>query len=202
MSFPEIRGVSRETQDVLASYAQMLLQWNATHNLISKNSEKDLWLRHIEDSIQVYNLAPDAQTWIDFGSGAGLPGVVAAILAKGQGRETAFTLVESNRKKAIFLRAAARAFDLKINVENHRIESVDSQPYDVISARALASLTQLLAYAERFAEAGAICLFPKGRTVEQELAEAKKDWKIRLQSHPSRTDDASVILRIEEFHHV
>lgn len=197
-----IEGVSRETLDVLASYARMLLQWNATHNLISRNSEADIWRRHIQDSTQVYALAPQAKTWIDLGSGAGLPGVVAAILDKGAGRDTAFTLVESNQKKTAFLRAVTRRFGLKINVLDQRIESVDSQPYDVVSARALTSLDQLLLYAQRFVGERTICLFPKGRTIEQEFVEAQKNWNIRAQAFPSRTDDTSVILRIEEYHHV
>jgi len=201
--YPPIAGVSRETQDVLASYAAMLLQWNATHNLISKNSEPDIWRRHVEDSVQVYELAPESATsWLDLGSGAGFPAIVAAIMARGAGRKIDFTLVEANRKKAAFLRAASRAFHLGLNVENRRIESVDSRPYDVISARALASLDQLMVYADRFRGEHTICLFPKGRTVEKELNEARKNWKIRSQAIPSRTDESSVILRIQEYEHV
>jgi 16S rRNA (guanine527-N7)-methyltransferase len=201
--YPPIAGVSRETHDVLASFADMLLQWNSTHNLISKKSEADIWLRHIEDSVQIYELAPDStKSWLDLGSGAGLPGIVAAILARGAGRSIDFTLVEANRKKATFLRAASRAFHLGLNVENSRIESVVARPYDVISARALASLDQLLVYADRFRSERTICLLPKGRTVEKELNEARKNWKIRSQAIPSRTDESSVILRIQEYEHV
>lgn len=201
--FPPISGVSRETLDVLASYARLLLQWNATHNLISRKSEPDIWRRHIEDSVQIYDLAPeDAASWVDLGSGAGLPAIVAAIMARQAGRDIAFTVVEANQKKAAFLRAASRALQLQLNVLNTRIESVDSAPYDVVSARALAPLDQLLGYAERFRGERTICLFPKGRTAENELIEARNHWKIRLQTIPSRTDDASVILRIQEYEHV
>ena len=201
--FPPIEGVSRETLDVLASYARLLLQWNATHNLISRSSESEIWRRHIEDSVQIYDLAPDdARSWLDLGSGAGLPAIVAAIMARQAGRDTRFTLVEANRKKAAFLRAASRTLGLEINVRNERIESVNSTPYDVVSARALASLDQLLGYAEKFRSDRTICLFPKGRTVENELLEAQKHWKIKLQTIPSRTDNASVILRIQEYEHV
>ena len=181
----------------------MLHQWNATHNLISKNSEADIWRRHIQDSAQIFHLAnPDARSWIDLGSGAGFPGFVCAILDKGEGRRTAFTLVESNQKKAVFLRAAARTLGLEINVENRRIESVDSAPFDIISARALASLTQLLSYAEQFRGPRTICLFPKGRTVGTELDEAQKRWNFKAESIPSQTDVTSIILRIQEFEHV
>jgi len=201
--YPPIAGVSRETHDVLASYADLLLRWNATHNLISRNSEPEIWRRHIEDSVQLYELAPEtAKTWIDLGAGAGLPAIVAAILARGAGREIVFTLVEANQKKAAFLRAVTRELRLQLNVENQRIESVNAAPFDVISARALASLDQLLHYAEQFRGARTICLFPKGRTVELELIEARKNWKIGLQAIPSRTDDSSVILRIQEYEHV
>lgn len=195
--------VSRETQDVLASYADMLLQWNTTHNLISKASEPEIWSRHIADSAQIFDLAPsEARSWIDLGSGAGLPGLVCAVLAVGRGRHTEFTLVESNTKKATFLKAASRSLGLEINVENRRIESVDSSAFDVVSARALAPLTLLLGYAERFRGPRTICLFPKGRTVDTELSEAQKHWNFSAEPLPSRTDDSSVILRIQEFENV
>ncbi len=201
--FPPIAGVSRETHDVLASYANLLLQWNKTHNLISKKSEPDIWRRHIEDSVQLFELAPEtAKSWIDLGSGAGLPGIVAAIVARECSPEMSFTLVESNKKKSTFLQTAARSLDLKIKVENRRIESVASSSFDVVSARALTSLDNLLDYASRFRSDRTICLFPKGQAAEKELIEARKRWKISHRAIPSRTDDTSVILRIQEYDHV
>lgn len=202
MTPPDIHGVSRETLDVLASYASMLLKWNKTHNLISKRSEPEIWKRHIEDSVQIHSLAPDARKWLDLGSGAGLPGVVAAIMDKTAGKNAEFTLIESNQKKAAFLRTVSTELGLKINVENKRIESVDSAVYDVVSARALASLDQLLSYADRFRDERTICLFPKGKTVESEIKEAQKRWNFKAQAIPSTTDDTSVVLRIQEYDHV
>ncbi len=199
---PSVPDVSRETLDVLASYAEMLLKWNKTHNLISRQSEADIWTRHIADSVQIYHAAPIASTWLDIGSGAGLPGIISAIMAKMEDRRTKFTLIEANQKKAAFLRAVAIDLDLEIKVENQRIESVDSTAFDVISARALASLDQLLFYAERFRGPQTICLFPKGRTVEHEIEEAQKNWNFKAQAIPSKTEDTSIILRIQEFDHV
>lgn len=193
-------GVSRETQARFEVFAGLLKRWNARINLISKASEDALWTRHIEDSAQLFHLAPEAaQSWIDLGSGAGFPGLVVAILAAEARPQLTVTLVESDTRKAAFLAAAVRELQLRARVQPVRIENADPGPYDVISARALAALPQLLAHSARFRHAGTICLFPKGRRASSELTAARRGWHIEVVRHPSRTDPAGSILEVRGF---
>ncbi|MBU6299884.1 MAG: class I SAM-dependent methyltransferase [Alphaproteobacteria bacterium] len=137
---------------------------------------------------------------VDFGSGAGFPGLVLAVLLEGRVKVTLF---EATRKKAEFLRAAAERLGVKVHISNERIEhAVVERPFDAITSRACASLTVLLDYAQRFAGPETICLFPKGENADAELTEARRSWRIDLQRHPSLTSPFGVILEIRKFHHV
>ena len=195
-------GVSRETSDRLAAYVAQLREWQKRINLIGPATEDDIWGRHIADSLQLVRLAPaGATTWLDLGSGAGLPGLVLAIaLADRPG--LAVHLVESNARKAAFLRVAALETGAPVTVHTDRIEILgareDRPRPDVITARALAPLDRLLAYAEPFMWKTTVCLFPKGRDVAQELTQAATCWRIVWDSTPSVVDPAAAILRIEE----
>ena len=149
-----------------------------------------LWTRHVADSLQLLALAPDAETWLDLGSGGGFPGlVIASALAGIAGAEV--HLVESNGKKSAFLREAARIVELPAIVHHQRIEDFIvncAARVDVVTARALAPLAGLLTYARPFIERGAQGLFPKGQDVEAELTQASKYWNIGAALVPSRTD--------------
>ena len=191
--------VPRETLGPLQELVELVTHWNRRINLVSRAEAADLWRRHVLDSAQLIPLAPaDARTWLDIGSGAGFPGLVCAIAARAQGRATAFTLVESDTRKAAFLREAARRLDLDATVLDRRIEDVRLPPQDVISARALASLDRLLAYAHPFCHRATRLLFPKGRQADSELTLARRDWHIRVVRVPSRTDPEATILQISE----
>lgn len=191
--------VPRETLGPLHELADLVTHWNRRINLVSRAEAADLWRRHILDSAQLFPLAPaDARTWLDIGSGAGFPGLVCAIRARCEGRATPFTLIESDTRKAAFLREAARRLDLDATVLDRRIEDVRLPPQDVISARALASLDRLLAYADPFCHPGTRLLFPKGRQADSELTLARRDWHSRVVRVPSRTDPEATILQISE----
>ena len=162
----------------------------------------DVWLRHIADSLQVLPLLPvDAARILDLGSGAGLPGLPIAI-ARSENADHMVHLVESNTKKAAFLREATRLTGARATVHDTRIESVDSvalqDGVDVVTARALAPLARLMDYLQKPLENGAIALLHKGRDAERELTEAGKYWKLRVERIPSLTDPEACILRIEE----
>lgn len=194
-----VRIVSRETLGRLEELADLVTLWNRRINLISRTESADLWHRHVLDSAQLVPLAPaDARRWLDIGSGAGFPGLVCAIAARAEGRPTAFTLVESDTRKAAFLREASRRFDLDASVVDSRIEDIHLLPQDVISARALASLDRLLGYAHPFCHAGTRLLFPKGRQADSELTSARRGWHIRVVRVPSGTDPEATILQISE----
>lgn len=188
--------VSRETLQRLDRFVDTLLIWNAKTNLIAPSTVPHLWTRHIADSLQLLDLAPNARTWVDLGSGAGFPGlVIACALADRPGAKV--HLVESNAKKAAFLREAARLSGAPAAVHPERIErfvEVFSGPADVVSARALASLKMLLDQSVTLLKTGAVGLFPKGQDVDAELTEATKYWNIKVNLASSRTDSKGRIV--------
>lgn len=189
--------VSRETREKLELLERELQRWQKIKNLVGPATLDHIWDRHIVDSLQILDLAPDAQTWVDLGSGAGFPGLVLAIA--GQERGLRVHLVESNDRKCAFLREIARLTGSQVTVHPARLETVISNfvgKADIVSARALAALPQLLEWTEPLLKAGTIGLFPKGRDAEIELTEARKRWTFDADILPSRTDSEARILRI------
>ena len=189
--------VSRETLDRLRAYAELLVKWQKAINLVAPASLPDLWGRHILDSGQLARLAPLDALWLDLGSGAGFPGLVIAILGAREIR-----LVESDARKCAFLREAARITSAPAQILNARIDDVASFHADVVTARALAPLAKLLGFASPFLGAQSVALFPKGQDVGAELTEAHRNWRMRVERHPSLTDERAAILRLTEVEHV
>ncbi len=190
-------NVSRETFEKLQLLERELRRWQAIKNLVGPATVDQIWDRHIVDSLQLLTLAPEAQTWIDLGSGAGFPGLVLAIAGAERGLQV--HLVESNSRKCSFLRQVSRLTGARATVHEARLETVIPDfigRADVVSARALASLDLLLAWTEPLLKAGTIGLFPKGRDAEIELTEARKRWTFGLDVLPSLTDSEARILRI------
>lgn len=191
--------VSRETAERLDCFAALLAQWQERMNLIAASTQAKLWTRHIADSLQLLELAPDARTWADLGSGGGFPGLVlACALADTPG--ACIHLVESNAKKAAFLREAARVTRAPAII--HAVRIVDfvenlRDPIEVVTARALAPLADLLAAAYPLLQRGAAGIFPKGQDIEAELTEATKCWSIGASLAPSRTDPKARIIVIK-----
>jgi len=190
--------VSRETLTRLEAYVDLLLQWQAVTNLVAPSTLPALWTRHIADSLQLLDLAPNAKTFADLGSGGGFPGIVlACALAERPGAR--IDLVERNAKKAAFLREALRITGGAGEV-HHRdiVDYVDSRsaPVDCVTARALAPLHQLLGFAEPLVQNGAKALFLKGQDVESELTEATKYWTIDSVLHPSRVGGDGCIVEV------
>lgn len=191
--------VSRETLQRLERYIELLLQWQAKTNLIAPSTIPQLWTRHVADSLQLLDLAPDARTWVDFGSGGGFPAIpIACALA---GKPGAMVhLVESNGKKAAFLREAIRVTGAPGQVHMDRVEKYTSGPVksvDVVSARALAPLKVLCDQAFPLIERGAIGLFPKGLDVAAELTEAAKYWNIDATTVASKTSPEGCIVVVK-----
>jgi 16S rRNA (guanine527-N7)-methyltransferase len=190
--------VSRETLVRLDRLVELLLAWQQHTNLVARSTLPTLWTRHIADSLQLVGLAPGARIWADLGSGGGFPGlVIACALAETEGARV--HLVESIGKKATFLHEAVRATGAPATVHAQRIEDfVDKAPesLDVVTARALAPLPELLGLAYPLLKTGALGLFPKGQDVAVELTEAAKYWKIQSSLIQSLTDSKGRIVMV------
>ncbi|MGA7804213.1 16S rRNA (guanine(527)-N(7))-methyltransferase RsmG [Bradyrhizobium sp.] len=194
-----ITPVSHETEARLDRYIDLLGEWQAKTNLVAPSTLPQLWTRHVADSLQLLALAPSAKVWIDLGSGAGFPGIVLACALAGSPGATVH-LVERNTKKAAFLREAIRVTAAPGVVHLSAIEDiVDSHdgPVDCVTARALAPLHQLVAFAEPLVRKGAKALFLKGQDVESELTEATKYWNIKPNLHSSRTGGQGWIVELD-----
>lgn len=185
-----------EIEARLDRFVELLLTWQQKTNLIAPSTVPEVWTRHVADSLQLLKLAPEAKRFVDFGSGGGLPGIPIACAIAGQ--EGAIVhLVESNQKKAAFLREAARITGVPARVHAMRVEDfVDgfAEPVDIVTARALASLENLLAKAYPLLKRGAQALFLKGQDVEGELTEAAKCWTMDFELIPSVTDPGGRIV--------
>jgi 16S rRNA (guanine527-N7)-methyltransferase len=190
---------SPETLERLAAFRDLLLRWNARINLISGGTAADIDQRHIADCAQMQQLLPKDGPIADLGSGAGLPGLVLAILQPVQ----EVHLVESDKRKAAFLVEASAQLKLPmVRVHACRAENAKLPPLSAITARALAPLANLLPYADKFLVRGGVAVFPKGKTAEKELTEAALGWHFTCERYPSTTNSEATILRLSNIHRV
>lgn len=195
-------NVSRETSQRLDSYVHLLLTWQKSINLIAPSTVDQVWRRHIQDCGQIATLFPDAERWLDLGSGAGLPGIVVAILRSAAQPRFQMQLIESNGKKASFLREVSRLCALPVRVHHGRIEAEMTKsvqfPVDVVTARALASLDLLLDFARPAFQRGAKAVFMKGEEAETELTMCRKRWHIEAELIPSVTEPKARLVVVHQ----
>ena len=193
------QNVSRETYEKLRAYEALIRKWNPSINLVAKSTLSDVWNRHIIDSAQVYAAAfgEKLSIWTDIGSGGGFPGIVIATLTQGEDQQTNVTMVESDKRKSVFLRTAIRELGL-LNAEviNERIEGAQISISDIVSARALAPLTDLFTLSQGFADQNTIFLFQKGKNWASEIEAAQNHWSFEYDAIKSETDSNAVILKI------
>lgn len=199
--FCENFSVSRETLDRLNAYEALLRKWTPRINLVAASTLDDLWTRHFSDSAQVLALSPGTGHWVDLGSGGGFPGLVVATMERNN-PSLQVTLVESDQRKATFLRAVIRELDLNADVLARRIEDLESLNADILSARALAPLSELLQFTERHRKPGGLSVFLKGENVAEEIAVALERWRFHCEKHSSITDAKSSILCIGDLQRV
>ena len=193
--------VSRETYDRLCLFHKILIKWQKSINLISKNTIENTWERHFLDSAQLYKFVRDIEgNIIDFGSGAGFPGMVLAIMGKKN-----IHLVESDYKKCVFLKEIAMLTETDITIHNCRIEELNFINVDLVTCRALASLKNLIHYVEVFINKSfgerqkyPKLLFLKGKSYFSEIIELSKIKKISFEEYPSITDKDGRILYISK----
>jgi 16S rRNA (guanine527-N7)-methyltransferase len=181
--------VSRETFEKLEVYVALLREENTKQNLISPSSLEHVWERHIYDSAQLVRYQPkDGDRWVDIGSGAGLPGIVIACLVRGD-----VTLIEPRRLRADFLHKVSESLELRASVRGIKVERAVGI-YDVITARAVAPLTQLLKISAHLSTGNTVWALPKGRGAGAELAEARRSWQGVFHLEPSVTNADSFIV--------
>jgi 16S rRNA (guanine527-N7)-methyltransferase len=192
--------VSRETEARLAIYVDLLAHWRHATNLISESTFASVWTRHIADSAQLIGLVPTARRWLDMGSGAGFPGLVIAIqLADVQG--AVVHCVESDQRKCAFLREVARATGSPAQIHAARLQTLEPPSLgvvDAVTARAFAPLPVTLGLAKVWLEQGAIGVFPRGRSVEDQLEALTPDPAYAFEVFPSAVDVRAGILRIRK----
>lgn len=200
-SFLAVTRVSRETLVRLSDYESLLLKWQRSINLVSARTLPDLWRRHMLDSAQLVDLAPpEARIWVDLGSGGGFPGLVIAILLRDR-PDACVHLIESDRRKCVFLAEVVRATGAPVRVHTARIEEISQSGalghMDVVTARACAPLDRLLGLAAPFFGPDTIGLFPKGQGAAEELTVAEKCWKLKFNQIASLSDPRATVLKVK-----
>ncbi len=190
-------GVSAAALEKLRLFKSLVEKWNPRINLVAKSTLLDLWSRHVEDSAFLCLHAPAARLWADFGAGGGFPGLVVAVILQDRQAGTRIALVESDQRKATFLREAARQMDVPVEVHTQRVETLPPLMADVVSARALATLDTLCAFAHRHLAPGGTCLFPKGERFGPEVEAARRAWQFDLEApeNPGHKGSALLVLR-------
>ncbi len=197
-NFCEKYNVSRETYLKLDRYCQSLTEWQEKFNLISKNTLNDIWNRHIEDSAQIFEHIPSkAKKLLDIGSGAGFPGMVIAIIASEKTPYLNITLVDSIHKKTLYLNHVKELNNLSnVEILNDRAENITGSKFDVITARAVTALTELLKYSHPLLSKNGVCIFLKGRSYKDEIFTARQNWNFDCKEINSQTSDEGKILII------
>lgn len=193
--YQALTGASDAQIADLARFQELLAEWNEVMNLVGPLTIATYWTRHALDSSQLLNLAPEASTWADLGAGAGLPGVVLAILLKGRAGAKVH-LVESMAKRCRFLDVVAKDLDLPVEIHNARAEDLKLK-VDIVTARACAPMTKLLGFAEPYLRSGATGLFLKGQDVATELSDAAKAWRFDAELRPSQSDPRGRIVQVK-----
>jgi len=197
--------VSDEIREKLETYATLLKRWQKTINLVAPSTLDEIWHRHFADSAQLWRYRPEnaqenTQTWLDLGSGAGFPGLVLAIIASETGR-TRHILVESDSRKAAFMREVARETRVAVDILGMRIENPETQAKvgkaDCVTARALAPLSRLVEIAAPYFASSTLGMFLKGRDVSAELENAARDWQFAFELIPSVTEEAGRVVLLK-----
>lgn len=198
--FQTLRAATPAQMADLETLIERLTAANAVMNLVGPDTIPDVWNRHIFDSAQLLDLAPEAATWADLGAGAGFPGLVLAILLKDRA-DSHVWLVDSLGKRCRFLQEVVEALSLRATVVNGRAEEQRIK-VDVVTARALAPMDRLLGYAQPYLQRGAQGLFLKGEKAEAELIEARKVWQFDSDLSVSRSDPRGRIVSVRSLRRV
>lgn len=186
--------VSHETARKLDRYAELLREWNQKFNLVADSTLPHVWIRHFLDSAQLMQFIPEhAKTLADLGSGAGFPGIVLSIMGVPE-----VHLIESIGKKAGFLRAVIEELKLNAIIHQERIENIRNLKADIVTARALKALPELLKLSKSLMKKDSLCLFLKGKSIDSELTESERSWKFNVEKHQSISDHSGCVLILRD----
>lgn len=193
-----VPDVSRETFERLLAYEQLFMKWSKSFNLASPATLQEFWSRHVLDSVQLFAIKKPLGTWLDIGSGGGLPGIVTAIMMR-ESTGAHVHLIESNGKKVAFLRTALLETGAAGTVHLSRIEDAPKivPEVDIVTARAVSSLRNLYELTSPWLLNGAMGLFHKGQDFQREIDETRGAWRADLVKHLSVIDPASVIVEVQ-----
>lgn len=196
-------SVGAATVARIEQFIELALKWNSAINLVGRSTAPQIWERHVIDSAQIFKCATqDQRVWLDLGSGGGFPGIIVAILADEIFPKLRVHLVESDKRKAVFLSESGRQLGLKLAVHAGRIQDLPPQQADVVSARALATLDDLCGYAVPHLKANGICAFPKGASAQEEIETARKTWSFQIDQVASITDSRASVLFLKDLKRV
>jgi 16S rRNA (guanine527-N7)-methyltransferase len=196
--FRKSAEIGAEAMKKFDIYSRLLGEWNAKINLVADSTLADIWRRHFMDSAQLFTLLPPtAKTLADLGSGAGFPGLVLAIMAAEARPELKISLIERDMRKAAFIRTVAAETGTKVDILNISTDQVAAQ-FDVLTARALADLSELLGLSQALRKPSTICLFLKGKNLDQELQQAQKQWDMDVRQMRSCTGGDGAILHLSQ----
>ena len=190
-------NVSRETFDKLKAYEASLKEWQNKFNLVSNSSLENAWERHFKDSVQLFDFIPKkAKIMFDFGSGGGFPGMVLAIMAAEKMPDLKISLIESIKKKTVYLNTVRKLCGVNVDIINDRIENLPSVKADVITSRAMCNLNDLLKYSYKFTNRKTTMIFPKGKSYREELSVALQNWCFDYKAEKNTVGGDGVILII------
>jgi 16S rRNA (guanine527-N7)-methyltransferase len=196
-------SLTPETDEKLAEFVAMVSSWNQKINLVAKSTVPAIWTRHVRDSAQLMAYCdPGARIWTDIGSGGGFPAIVVAVIASQLMPQMRFVLIESDQRKAVFLVEAARKLNLPVQVHAQRAEDLAPIGADIVSARAVASLGDLLPLCHRHLAPDGKCLLLKGRQAMDEVAAARANWQFSANCIESSTDPSARVVIITDLSHV
>ena len=197
---PDLDG---DTEAALKRFQCLVLRWSESINLVSSPDRQHIWNRHILDSVQMFHVKQNwGPVYLDVGSGGGFPVVPLAVLLRANGGDTRVISVESDLRKAAFLRAASRELGLCIEVIAKRVEDIAPLGANTITARAVSNLSTLLAMVQGHLAHGGTALFPKGQSWQKEVLEARANWSFDLREHTSMTHGDSRILEVSNLHSI
>jgi len=191
-----MKNVSRETSEKLRAFEALVVKWTRKINLIAPSTIKDIRNRHTLDSLQLFTTHPKPGPWLDMGSGGGFPGIVIAIAMQEYSKSTNVAMVESDSRKCVFLRQAARELDLNVTVHNARLEDFLHSGFPTASARALAPLSKLIDYAHPRLDEHGVLMTPKGQSWKKDLEAAQLRWSFDYDVIQSESQATSVLLKV------
>ena len=187
-------ALGKKISEDISKYLDLLIRYNSHTNIVGKKTLTNPWTTHILDCLQILTFIKNSNlSIVDMGSGAGLPGALLSIVGYKN-----VTLVDSNGKKIKFLKQIQKEINLKINIVYGRIEGLVNIKFDIITSRALSNLDKLFSYSHKLMKKNTVLIFLKGKTVNEEIVRAKKNWSFKYEKHQSISDSRGSLIIVTD----